>query len=53
MITKATYFWWYNNLDYESKADQTSSKAALKGRKAALKPPTQFTPEDHNLRCIF
>jgi len=60
MIIEAIYFWWYNNLDYGSKTQQASSKAApkgrkaaLKGRKAALKPPTQFTPEDHNLRCIF
>jgi len=53
MIIKVIYFWWYNNLDYGSKAQQASSKAALKGRKAALRPPTQFTPKEHVLKMYF
>ncbi|KAK2713027.1 hypothetical protein QYM36_011657 [Artemia franciscana] len=53
MIIKAIYFWWYNNLDYGSKARQASSKAALKGSKAALRSPTQFTPEEHLFNMYF
>ena len=53
MIIKTIYFWWYNNLDYGSKARQTSSKAALEGRKAALKPTTQFTLEEHHFKMYF
>ena len=40
MIVKAIYFWWYNNMDCGSKAEQASSKADLKGPKTALKRPT-------------
>ena len=53
MIIEAIYFWWYNNLDYRSKAQQASSKVALKGRKAALEPPSQFTPEERTSFKVY
>ncbi|KAK2712308.1 hypothetical protein QYM36_011109 [Artemia franciscana] len=53
MIIKDIYFRGYNNLDYGSKAQQASSKDALKGRKAALRPTMQFTPEVHLFKIYF